>query len=141
MEEVVENKFKEIFGIEGRIKTYSIPYSNDNGVYATTRIREDNIINLYSMNFEELGIITMNMENVSSYADIENWTRDIRKAISKLLQKGYVLQHGFDIVYNDKMPRYSEQIDLKSKIDQVTLEALNDMFKLKIDFEALKDDK
>ena len=76
MKELVEEKFKEIFGTEGRFKTYFVPakvniveededYKGEmapktrakKGVCATIREREDRILNFYSVNFSEAGII------------------------------------------------------------------------------------
>ena len=93
MKEIVEAKFKEIFGTEGRYKTYFAPgmvnlmgdntehnggytlsYTVKRGTYATVREREDRIINFYSANVEELGILSFSIDNlVLVYDPDEKW--------------------------------------------------------------------
>ena len=96
MRELVEEKFKEIFGTEGRFKTYFVPakvniveededYKGEmapktrakKGVCATIREREDRILNFYSVNFSEAGIISISIDNVA-YNENETWDSEVR---------------------------------------------------------------
>ena len=121
MKELVEEKFKEIFGTEGRFKTYFVPakvniveededYKGEmapktrakKGVCATIREREDRILNFYSVNFSEAGIISISIDNVA-YNENETWVKYPKEIILSLKEEGYELKHGFDIVYYENI--------------------------------------
>ena len=150
MKEIVEAKFKEIFGTEGRFKTYFAPgrvnligehtdYNGGHvfpcaltmGTYATVREREDNILNFYSINFDELGIITSSIDNLV-HSESENWTRYPKGVIWALKDEGYDITHGFDIVYYGTIPN-GAGLSSSASLEVLTGFILNDMFKLNID--------
>ena len=83
MEQKIKIKFEELFGNEGEIKTYFAPgrvnligehtdYNGGHvfpcaltmGTYAVARKREDNKLRLYSMNFEELGVLESTIDEL-----------------------------------------------------------------------------
>lgn len=150
MKEIVEAKFKEIFGTEGRLKTYFAPgrvnligehtdYNGGHvfpctltmGTYATVREREDNILNFYSINFDELGIISSSIENLV-YNENDNWTSYPKGVIWALKDEGYNIDHGFDIVYYGTIPN-GAGLSSSASIEVLTAYLLKDMFKLDID--------
>ena len=150
MKEIVETKFKEIFGTEGRFKTYFAPgrvnligehtdYNGGHvfpcaltmGTYATVREREDKIINFYSMNFDELGILTSSIDNLI-YNENENWINYPKGVIWALKDEGYNIDHGFDIVYYGTIPN-GAGLSSSASLEVLTGFILKDMFKLDID--------
>ena len=137
MREIVEEKFKEIFGTEGRIKIYFAPgrvnligehtdYNGGHvfpcaltlGTYAAVRKREDRNVNLYSTNFEKTGIAT-----ISLY---------VKGAILAVMEQIGDIEHGFDIVYGGNLP-IGTGLSSSSCIEVLTLYIIKDMFKLKLD--------
>jgi len=150
MKEIVEAKFKEIFGTEGRFKTYFAPgrvnligehtdYNGGHvfpcaltmGTYATVREREDKIMNFYSINFDELGIISSSMENLV-YSENENWINYPKGVIWALKDEGYIIDHGFDIVVYGTIPN-GAGLSSSASLEVLTAVMLRDMFKLDID--------
>lgn len=150
MKEIVETKFKEIFGTEGRFKTYFAPgrvnligehtdYNGGHvfpcaltmGTYATVREREDKILNFYSMNFDDLGILTSSIDNLV-YNENENWINYPKGVIWALKNEGYNINHGFDIVYYGTIPN-GAGLSSSASIEVLTGFILKDMFKLDMD--------
>ncbi len=150
MKEIVEAKFKEIFGTEGRFKTYFAPgrvnligehtdYNGGHvfpcaltmGTYATVREREDKILNFYSINFDELGIISSSIENLV-YNENENWINYPKAVIWALIDEGYNIDHGFDVVYYGTIPN-GAGLSSSASLEVLTAYILRDMFKLDID--------
>lgn len=149
MKERVEEKFKEIFGTEGRIKTYFAPgrvnligehtdYNGGHvfpcaltlGTYATVRSREDRNVNLYSINFESTGIITMSLDNLKS-TESDGWTNYIKGAICSVIDQVGELPHGFDIVYGGDIP-IGTGLSSSASIEVLTVYIIKDLFKLKL---------
>jgi len=150
MKEIVEAKFKEIFGTEGRFKSYFAPgrvnligehtdYNGGHvfpcaltiGTYATVREREDRILNFYSINFDELGILSSSIDNLV-YNENENWINYPKAVIWALKDEGYDINHGFDIVYYGTIPN-SAGLSSSASLEVLTAYILKDMFKLDID--------
>lgn len=150
MKEIVETKFKEIFGTEGRFKTYFAPgrvnligehtdYNGGHvfpcaltmGTYATVREREDKILNFYSMNFDDLGILTSSIDNLI-YNENENWINYPKGVIWALKNEGYNIDHGFDIVYYGTIPN-GAGLSSSASLEVLTGFILKDMFKLDMD--------
>jgi len=150
MKEIVEEKFKEIFGTEGRIKTYFAPgrvnligehtdYNGGHvfpctlglGTYATVRQREDKNVNFYSVNYEKLGIITTNIDNIKC-GDLDGWTKYIKGAILAIKSEGYNIEYGFDIVYYGDLP-IGVGLSSSASIGVLTIYIINDLFKLNMD--------
>lgn len=154
MKELVEEKFKEIFGTEGRMKTYFAPgrvnligehtdYNGGHvfpcaltlGTYATVRNREDRNINLYSTNFEKAGLITISLDNLKT-TENEGWSKYIKGAIWSTIQEVGDLEHGFDIVYGGNIP-IGTGLSSSASLEVLTVYILNDMFKLKLDLTTI----
>ena len=150
MKELVETKFKEIFGTEGRYKSYFAPgrvnligehtdYNGGHvfpcaltiGTYAVVREREDRILNFYSINFEDLGILTSSLDNLT-YNENENWINYPKAVIWALKDEGYEINHGFDVVFYGNIPN-GAGLSSSASLEVLTAYILKDMFKLDID--------
>lgn len=150
MREIVEEKFKEIFGTEGRIKIYFAPgrvnligehtdYNGGHvfpcaltlGTYAAVRKREDRNVNLYSTNFEKTGIVTISLDNLKQ-AENEGWTKYVKGAIWSVMEQVGDIEHGFDIVYGGDIP-IGTGLSSSASLEVLTVYIIKDMLKLKID--------
>lgn len=146
MKEIVEDKFKEIFGTEGKIKTYFVceevksesdensqNLSNEkaNGIYATVREREDRNLNFYFMNFSDIGIISFSIDNIANNEN-ECWVKYPKELILRLKNQGYNLDHGFDIVYYLGIKDESEN-KLPEILKTITANVIEDIFNFNID--------
>jgi len=150
MREIIEEKFKEIFGTEGRIKIYFAPgrvnligehtdYNGGHvfpcsltlGTYAAVRKREDRNVNLYSTNFEKTGIVTISLDNLKT-TENEGWTKYVKGAIWAVMDQVGDIEHGFDIVYGGNIP-IGTGLSSSASLEVLTVYIIKDMLKLKID--------
>lgn len=142
--ELIE-KFKEIFGQEGDIRSYFAPgrvnligehtdYNGGHvfpcaltiGTYAIVRKREDNKLNFYSVNFEHLGLIRSDLEDLTLQKDA-HWTNYPKGMIWTFLQKGYPITSGFDMLIFGNIPNASG-LSSSASVETVTGIALKDLF-------------
>ncbi len=154
MKEEIEAKFKEIFGPEGRTKTYFAPgrvnligehtdYNGGHvfpcaltmGTYATVRKREDNILNFYSINFDELGILSSSLDSLV-FNQKDNWTNYPKGVIWALKDEGYEIDTGFDIVFMGTIPN-GAGLSSSASLEVLTAFILNDIFKFGLDLKKM----
>ena len=113
-------KFQQMFGENGDIRTYFAPgrvnligehtdYNGGHvfpcaltiGTYAVARKRDDDKIRFYSANFESLGIIETSLDDFipSKKAGWTNYPKGVMWAFEK---RGYVMTTGLDmLIYGD----------------------------------------
>lgn len=125
MKQQLLKKFEEVFGDADGVKVYFAPgrvnligehtdYNGGHvfpcaltiGTYAAARVRNDDKLRLYSMNFAETGI------GESTLADIEkktdgDWINYPKGVIWAFGQKGFKVDKGLDIVFNGNIPNGS----------------------------------
>lgn len=113
----------------GHILSYTLKL----GTYATVREREDRIINFYSTNSEELGILSFSLDNlVLIYDTDEKWINYPKSIILTLQDEGYDINHGFDIVYYTNIPK-GIGLSLVASTEVLTAKIMNEMYNLNID--------
>ena len=150
MKEKIRTKFEELFGNEGEIKEYFAPgrvnligehtdYNGGHvfpcaltmGTYAVARKRNDNKIRLYSMNFENLGILESTIDDLK-YNKSENWINYPKSMIWALKEDGFNIDKGFDIVYLGTIPN-GAGLSSSASIEVLTGFVLKDLFDLDVD--------
>ena len=123
-EQLIE-KFEELYGEGGEIRTYFAPgrvnligehtdYNGGHvfpcaltmGTWAVVRNREDRKLGFYSLNFEKLGIIESSLDELvpSKEAGWTNYPKGVMWAFEK---RGYELTHGLDILIYGNIPNGS----------------------------------
>ena len=149
MREKLEQEFKELFGDEGKIRTYFAPgrvnligehtdYNGGHvfpcaltmGTYLVVRKREDRFLNFYSMNFEDVGIISTSLDELN-LVEKEFWVKYPKGVIWQLAQEGKILEQGFDVVYYGDIPN-SYGLSSSASIEVATLYMINDLYKLNL---------
>lgn len=149
LEELIE-KFGEKFGVLENIKTYFspgrvnligehtdynggfvFPCALDFGTYAVARKREDKLFRMYSKNFENLGIIEFNLDNLT-YDKKDDWANYPKGVIKTFLDKGYVIDRGMDILFFGNIPN-GAGLSSSASIEILVAVILKDLFKLSID--------
>ena len=154
MEQKIRTKFEELFGNEGEIKTYFAPgrvnligehtdYNGGHvfpcaltmGTYAVARKRDDNKLRLYSMNFEELGVLESTIDELE-YKKEENWINYPKSMIWVMKEEGFNIDTGFDILYNGTIPN-GAGLSSSASIEVLTGFVLKDMFNLDVDMTKL----
>ena len=138
-------KFQELFGAEGDIRTYFAPgrvnligehtdYNGGHvfpcaltlGTYGIARKREDNKLRFYSVNFERLGVIESSLEDLKPYKAAE-WTNYPKGVMWAFEERGYKLPNGLDILLYGNIPNGSG-LSSSASLEVLTDVILKDMF-------------
>lgn len=150
MKEKLLNKFKEVFGDCDGAKVYFAPgrvnligehtdYNGGHvfpcaltiGTYAVARKRADKRIQFFSMNFEHLGVLTADIDQLV-YKKEDNWTNYPKGIIWTLQKKGYPVDFGMDILYYGNIPNGSG-LSSSASIEVLTGFVLKDLFEFSYD--------
>ncbi len=143
-------KFRELFGDEGEIRAYFAPgrvnligehtdYNGGHvfpcaltiGTYAVARKNNDRALRFYSVNFEELGVITSSLDALV-YRKEDRWTNYPKGVIRTVLDWGYAVDSGMDVLYYGTIPN-SSGLSSSASIEVLTCYVLKDLFELDID--------
>ena len=154
MKEQIKAKFEELFGSEGDVKVYFAPgrvnligehtdYNGGHvfpcaltmGTYAVARKRDDNKLRLYSMNFENLGILESTIDDLK-YKKEEDWINYPKSMIWVMKEEGFNIDTGFDILYNGTIPN-GAGLSSSASIEVLTGFVLKDLFNLDVDMVKL----
>lgn len=101
------------------------------GTYAAARKRNDKKLRFYSDNFEELGVMETEIENLVCKEE-DNWTNYPKGVIWALKEKGYSIENGMDIVYFGNIPNGSG-LSSSASIEVLTGLVCRELFGLEID--------
>lgn len=147
--DMLKNQFKNIFNKEadrvffapGRINLigehtdynggHVFPCSITIGTYAVVSFNNSNKCSLYSMNFEDLGAINIDLENLE-YKKEDNWTNYVKGMILTLKNQGYIIDKGMDIAIYGEIPNGSG-LSSSASLELVSGVLLKGMFNLDID--------
>lgn len=138
-------KFKELYGENGEIRTYFAPgrvnligehtdYNGGHvfpcaltlGTYAAVRKRDDRKIRFYSENFSSLGIIETSLDDLVPGEDA-GWTNYPKGVIWTFEKRGYKLPVGLDIAISGDIPNGSG-LSSSASLEVLTGLILKDMF-------------
>ena len=145
MKNRVLEKFAELFGGDGDIRTYFAPgrvnligehtdYNGGHvfpcaltmGTYAAARKREDGTIRFYSMNFERAGVIATSLEDLV-YREEAGWTNYPKGVLWAFGEKGYRIPAGMDLVIYGDIPNGSG-LSSSASLEVLTGVVLRDLF-------------
>lgn len=145
MLEKLLQKFKELYGEDGELRTYFAPgrvnligehtdYNGGHvfpcaltiGTYGVARKRTDNRLLFYSMNFEQLGVIESSLEDLvpSKEADWTNYPKGVMWAFG---EKGMKVPCGMDLLLNGNIPNGSG-LSSSASVEVLTGFILRDLF-------------
>lgn len=150
MKEKLLAKFSEIFGNNEEVNVYFAPgrvnligehtdYNGGHvfpsaltiGTYAAARKNKEGLFRFYSMNFENLGIISIPLKGFA-YKKEDDWTNYPKGVIWALREKGYEIEEGLDIVYYGNIPNASG-LSSSASVEVLTGYILKELFALNID--------
>ena len=139
------NKFVEIFGQDGDIRSYFAPgrvnligehtdYNGGHvfpcaltiGTYGVARKRNDSKIRFYSMNFERLGVIEADINSLVNKQE-DDWANYPKGVIWAFKEKGYDVPCGFDMVIFGNIPNGSG-LSSSASVEVLTGVILKDLF-------------
>ncbi|MGN0383047.1 MAG: galactokinase [Eubacterium sp.] len=150
MQTKLKEAFIEKFGSEGDIRTYFAPgrvnligehtdYNGGHvfpcaltiGTYAVARKNNDDVLRFYSLNFEELGVITSSVINLKNIKE-DNWTNYPKGVIWALQQEGFKIEQGMDIAICGTIPNGSG-LSSSASLEVLTCFVMQDLFGIDID--------
>lgn len=100
------------------------------GTYAAIKMRDDDKIRMYSMNFENKGIKELALANLE-YNKEDDWANYPKGVIYTLMKKGYMIDKGFDILLYGNIPN-SSGLSSSASIEVLTGFIMSTLFKLDI---------
>ncbi|WP_035051217.1 galactokinase [Carnobacterium pleistocenium] len=101
------------------------------GTYGLASKREDKLINFYSENFSELGVITIDLDNLE-YDSADKWTNYPKGMIKFLKESGYLIEQGLNILYYGNIPN-GAGLSSSASIELLTGYIVQILFDLEID--------
>ncbi|HFU4449838.1 TPA: galactokinase [Streptococcus suis] len=122
--EQITQAFQDVFGQEadavffspGRINLigehtdynggHVFPAAITLGTYGAARKRDDQVLRFYSANFEELGIIEVELGNLV-YEKAHNWTNYAKGVLKFLQEAGHTIDSGMDVYIYGNIPNGS----------------------------------
>ncbi len=112
-EKVYNKKAESFFFAPGRINLigehidYSgglvMPATITLGTYALVKKREDEIVNFYSNNFKEIGVISVDLNDLRNDPK-DNWANYPKGVIWAMVNLGIEFRHGLDILFFGNIP-------------------------------------
>ncbi|MBQ6888237.1 MAG: galactokinase [Lachnospiraceae bacterium] len=145
MKNIVLEKFAEVFGDSEGAKVYFAPgrvnligehtdYNGGHvfpcaltiGTYGVARKRNDKKLRFYSMNFEKLGIIESDIENLKPEKEAE-WTNYPKGIMWAFGEKGFEIPCGMDLLLNGNIPNGSG-LSSSASVEVLTGFILKDFF-------------
>ncbi len=145
MKNIVLEKFEEVFGDSEGAKVYFAPgrvnligehtdYNGGHvfpcaltiGTYGVARKRNDKKLRFYSMNFEKLGIIESDIENLKPEKEAE-WTNYPKGIMWAFGEKGFEIPCGMDLLLNGNIPNGSG-LSSSASVEVLTGFILKDFF-------------
>lgn len=120
----LQQAFEDIFGVEadatffspGRINLigehtdynggHVFPAAITLGTYGAARKRKDQLLRFYSANFEELGVIEVNGQELV-YDKADNWTNYAKGVLKYLQEAGHTIDTGMDVFVYGNIPNGS----------------------------------
>ena len=101
------------------------------GTYAVVSKREDSLVRVISLNFEKLGIIEFDINNIA-YDKKDDWA-NYPKGVTKVFQEhGYKTTNGFEILFFGNIPNGSG-LSSSASIEVLMGTILNNYFEFNID--------
>ncbi|RSL33597.1 galactokinase [Salibacterium salarium] len=145
----LKNKYIELYGKQdikvffapGRINLigehtdynggYVFPCAITKGTYALAAKREDRNVRMYSENFSEDHVITFHLDDLS-FKKEHGWANYPKGMIAKMLEAGFEMPHGIDILYYGIIPN-GAGLSSSASIELVTGVLLETLYDLSIE--------
>ncbi|MDQ0230796.1 galactokinase [Metabacillus malikii] len=97
------------------------------GTYAVVASRDDNKIQLYSMNFPTIGVISISLNDEIAFQKEHDWANYPKGVLKEFIDKGIEIEKGFDIVYYGNIPN-GAGLSSSASIELVTAVTLQSLY-------------
>jgi galactokinase len=101
------------------------------GTYAIARKREDKLVRLYSENFEQLGIIEFNVDELVNKKE-HDWANYPKGVVWAFNQEGFSIEKGFEVLFYGNIPN-GAGLSSSASIELATSVIIKDLFNLDLD--------
>ncbi len=101
------------------------------GTKALVSKREDREVHFYSLNMDDLGVISVNLEDIK-YDKKDNWVNYTKGMFKKFEEAGFHIKHGLNIAYYGNIP-YASGLSSSASIEMVTGVIINDLFEFNLE--------
>lgn len=147
MKNTVYDKFVELFGADGDIRTYFAPgrvnligehtdYNGGHvfpcaltiGTYAAARRRDDRTIRFFSINQSGKGVFETSLDDLTP-SDAAGWTNYPKGVVWAFIGRGYKIDTGFDMVITGDIPAGSG-LSSSASLEVLTGFMLRDLYGL-----------
>lgn len=110
---------------------YVFPAAIELGTYGLARLRDDNKINVYSMNFEDSGMISFDLNHLD-YDENHDWANYVKGVIKYLVDSYPSINQGFDMIFEGNIPN-GASLSSSASIELVSGWLIKSLFNLTID--------
>ncbi len=108
-----------------------LPMAINYGTYGYVRMREDNIVRVYSNNFKNIGIVEFSLNDLT-YKKDDDWASYVKGVFKILIDNQYKIDKGFDLLVEGTIPNGSG-LSSSASLEILICVILNDKFNLSID--------
>ena len=138
---IFERESEEVFFSPGRVNLigehtdynggHVFPCALSFGTYGVVAKRNDKNVRMYSLNFEDIGIVEFNLDSME-YNETHDWV-NYPKGVAKVIQdKGNNIEHGLDILVYGNIPN-GAGLSSSASLELLMAVILNDTFNFGID--------
>jgi galactokinase len=150
MKNEINATFKKVFGEKENCRTFFSPgrvnligehtdYNGGNvfpcalsfGTYGVISLRDDKKVRMYSSNFENIGIIEFDLENIN-YEKSHDWVNYPKGVIDVMIKHGYSINKGFDVVIYGNIPN-GAGLSSSASLELLTAVMMDSLFNFNID--------
>lgn len=101
------------------------------GTYGVVAKRNDKLVRMYSLNFENIGVVEFNLDEIK-YDEAHDWVNYPKGVVSVFQNKGYNTECGFDILVFGNIPN-GAGLSSSASLELLMAVILNDTFGFNID--------
>ena len=101
------------------------------GTYGAIALRDDKVVRMYSENFEDLGVVTFNIDELKN-EESHDWANYPKGVIDVLRKHGHDVQQGFDMVVFGNIPN-GAGLSSSASLELLMAVMMDKIFKFNID--------
>lgn len=150
MRNEINDTFKKVFGEKENCKTFFSPgrvnligehtdYNGGNvfpcalsfGTYGVISLRNDKKVRMYSSNFENIGIVEFDLDNIS-FEKSHDWVNYPKGVIDVMKKHGYDINRGFDVAIYGNIPN-GAGLSSSASLELLIAVMMDNLFDLNID--------
>jgi galactokinase len=106
---------------------YVFPCALTFGTYALAALRNDRTIQMYSVNFPDVGVVSFSIDEPLTLEKEHGWANYPKGVIKEFVDKGMELERGFDLLYYGNIPN-GAGLSSSASIELATAVTLQGLF-------------